>query len=221
MRIPDQKRKFTLVTDALGTAAGAMLAQAKVDDENVLEPVAFYHHALGKAEKNYSTTERELLAVVQGVKRFAIYLGRPFDLITDNQALQWLDTLDINDRKGRRARWLEYLQEFDIKSIHKSGKSPELSIADFLSRVRADGSVEDDSPEIVTVAQVATPEETVLWKDEIFKVDELVEEQGKDLKIASLRKHVLDGSVPDKREVVGFPKFERFYRRKGDPEIAV
>ena len=81
--------------------------------------------------------------------------------------------------------------------------------------------MEDDSPEIVTVAQVATPEETVLWKDEIFKVDELVEEQGKDLKIASLRKHVLDGSVPDKREVVGFPKFERFYRRKGDPEIAV
>ena len=210
LRIPDQKRKFTLVTDASGTAAGAMLAQAKVDDENVLEPVAFYHHALGKAEKNYSTTERELLAVVLGVKRFAVYLGRPFDLITDHRALQWLDTLDINDRKGRRARWLEYLQEFDITSIHKSGKSPELSIADFLSRVRADGSVEDDSPEIVTVAQVATPEE-VLWKDEIFKVDELVEEQGKDLKIASLRKHVLDGSVPDKREVVGFPKFERFY----------
>ena len=65
-----------LVTDAFkGTAAGAMLAQAKV------------------------------------------YLGRHgIDLITDHRALQWLDTLYINDRKGRRARWLEYLQEFDITS---------------------------------------------------------------------------------------------------------
>lgn len=34
----------------------AMLAHTKVDDENILEPVASYHHALGKAEKNYSTT---------------------------------------------------------------------------------------------------------------------------------------------------------------------
>ena len=212
LRIPNQKKKFTLVTDASGSAVGAMLAQAREDDESALEPVAFYHHALGKAERNYSTTERELLAVVLGVKRFAVYLGRPFDLITDHRALQWLDTLDINDRKGRRARWLEYLQEFDITSIHKAGKSPELSIADFLSRVRADGSVEGGGPEVrqVTVAQVSVPEE-VCWKDEPFEVKELIDKQGRDQRVSMLKRHVRAGSVPEKRELIGFPSFERFY----------
>ena len=83
----------------------------------------------------YNTTERELLAVVKACKRFRVYLGESFDLITDHSALMWLNTLDAEDCRGRRGRWIDFLQQFDINPIHKRGKSPIMSIAGYLSRV--------------------------------------------------------------------------------------
>ena len=103
----------------------------------------------GREELQYNLAGALGAALVLGIfKRFAAYLERPFDLITDHWAL------------------LGGLRTFrNLTSIHK--KSPELWIADFLSRVRADGSVEGDSSAVVTLAQVAAPEQ-VLWTDEIF-----------------------------------------------------
>ena len=45
--------------------------------------------------------------------------------------------------RGRRGRWIEFLQNFDIQFIHRSGKSPELSMADYLSRVSHESIVDD------------------------------------------------------------------------------
>ena len=145
LKIPNMKEKFTLVTDASTIAIGSMLAQRSKSNPSLLVPIAFYHHALSKAEQNYNTTERELLAVVLSVKRFSVYLSNPFDVITDHRALRWLNTLDIHDQKGRKGRWIEYLQEFDLTPIHKSGKSETMSIADYLSRVCSNGQC---SPQI-------------------------------------------------------------------------
>ena len=140
LNLPNFDRKFVLVTDASETGVGAMLANRdKNNDETKLKPVAFFHHALSPEQSRYSTTERELLSVVLAVRKFRVYLGRPFDLITDHRALCWLNTLDANDQKGRRGRWIELLQQYDINPIHKAGKSPELSMADYLSRVGVDG----------------------------------------------------------------------------------
>ena len=138
LRIPRDDVEFTLVTDASDRGTGAMLAQKEGD---VLVPVAFCHHALSPAERKYDTTEKELLAVVLACRKWRIYLDQPFDLITDHNALRWLNTLAAEDQRGRRGRWVEFLQQFEIRPIHKKGKSSVMSMADYLSRVNPDGSV--------------------------------------------------------------------------------
>ena len=47
--------------------------------------------------------------MILAIKRFRVYLGKPFDLITDHHALKWLETLNMEDCRGRRAPWLEVL----------------------------------------------------------------------------------------------------------------
>ena len=127
-----------LVTDASGVGTGAMLAQRnQLQPQGPLKPIAFFHHTLSSAERNYSTTDRELLAIVLAVKKFRVYLaGNRFDLITDHRALAWINqSLDLNDVQGRRGRWLEFLQQYPFNPVHRAGKSPELAMADYLSRV--------------------------------------------------------------------------------------
>ena len=143
LSLPHMEKRFTLVTDCSKEAAGAMLSQVDERNSGKLKPVAFFHHTLSKSEQNFSATERELLAIVIGVKKFRVYLGKGFDLITDHQALQWLKSLDPDNETGRRGRWLDFLQQFDMTVTPKRGKSPEMRIADFLSRVRCNGEVKD------------------------------------------------------------------------------
>ena len=58
------------------------------------QPIAYYSCKLLDRERNYSTIEKECLAIVLAVKAFAIYLlGKPFVLQTDNRVLVWLETL--------------------------------------------------------------------------------------------------------------------------------
>ena len=139
--LPDFTRRFVLVTDASTVGTGAMLAQPdRFKPDGPLNPVAFFHHTLSSSERNYSTTDRELLAIVLAVKKFRVYLAgkrfESFDLITDHRALSWInESLDLNDVGGRRGRWLEFLQQYPFDPIHRTGKSPELAMADYLSRV--------------------------------------------------------------------------------------
>ena len=56
-------------------------------------------------------------------------------------AIKFLKTLNANDEKGRRGRWVEYLQQFDMELVHRSGVSKELAIADYLSRVDRNGGI--------------------------------------------------------------------------------
>ena len=81
------------------------------------------------------------------VKKFRVYLAKPFKLITDHRAIKFLQSMDANDEKGRRGRWIEDLQQYEMELIYRSGTSYELSVADYLSRVNIAGSVE--GPQIV------------------------------------------------------------------------
>ena len=143
LSLPDMEQPFTLVTDCSQMAAGAMLAQKSVQMPDTLKPVAFYHYALSKAEQAYPTTEKELLAMVKAIIKFRVYLGKTFELVTDHKALRWLKSLNAENEIGRRGRWLDLIQQFDMKVVHKKGKSPEMRIADYLSRVKCDGDISE------------------------------------------------------------------------------
>ena len=82
LRLPDVTKPFVLRTDAFGVVLGAVLLQ-KYDGQ--LIPVSFASRKPNSAERNYSTIERECLAVVWAIKKFTIYVyGVKFTLQTDH-----------------------------------------------------------------------------------------------------------------------------------------
>jgi hypothetical protein len=127
---PDFDKPFYLHTDASGIGLGAVLAQK--DDDNKREyAIAYASRSLTKAEKNYSATELECLAVVWAVEHFHQYFGtNHFFVVTDHAALKWLKTTEL---KGRRARWIIRLESYNYTILHRAGRKH--NNADVLSRL--------------------------------------------------------------------------------------
>jgi hypothetical protein len=88
---PDFKRDFILYTDASESALGAVLSQVQDNHERV---TAYWSRQLTKAELNFSTIEREALAIVSAIKECYLYLyGFQFTLVTDHNPLTLLKRL--------------------------------------------------------------------------------------------------------------------------------
>ena len=105
-----------------------MLAQNPTD--KIDQPIAYASRLLSKAEKNYTTTEKEALAMVYAVNKFCHYLlGNRFIFYVDHLALQYL--VNKPQVSGRLAQWLLLFLEFDFKVIYKPRKIH--SVADALS----------------------------------------------------------------------------------------
>ncbi|KAL5460047.1 hypothetical protein EMCRGX_G033464 [Ephydatia muelleri] len=116
---PQFQLPFVVASDASSCAIGAVLSQEHEGEEKV---IAYWSRQLSKAERNYSTIEREALAVVAAVKEFFPYLyGKSFNLLTDHNPLTSLRGL--KDTGGRITRWLLFLQQFDIAIKYRAGKS--------------------------------------------------------------------------------------------------
>lgn len=131
LKYPDFNKSFKINTDASNYAIGAVLLQDG-------HPISYASRTLNTHETRYSTTEKELLAVVWAVKYFRPYLyGKSFELETDHQALKWLHTKYLGkDLNPRLQRWILSLGEYNIKMEYLKGK--ENRIADFLSRINTD-----------------------------------------------------------------------------------
>lgn len=124
----DMHKPYTLRTDASGYALGGVLLQGEKENEH---PVEYASRLLTPAERNYSTTEREALAVVWAVNKFRGYIeGSEVTIASDHQPLRWLMTL--KSPSGRLARWALVLQSFNLRIQYIPGKSN--TLADLLSR---------------------------------------------------------------------------------------
>jgi hypothetical protein len=85
-----------------------------------------------KAERNYPTIEKELLAIVWGTKYFRQYLyGKKFIVVTDHRPLTWI--FSVKDPSSRLLRWRLKLEEYEYEVKYKKGSSN--TNADALSRI--------------------------------------------------------------------------------------
>ncbi|MGL4850115.1 MAG: reverse transcriptase domain-containing protein, partial [Clostridium sp.] len=127
LTIPDLNEKFTLTTDASKEGIGAVLSQVIDGEEKI---VCYYGALKNMAERNYSTTEQELLAVIKAIQHFREYLVvQKFELRTDHKALTYL--FKSRNMKARLARWSLLIQEYDFDITYIKG---EVNFTDHLSR---------------------------------------------------------------------------------------
>ena len=125
LRLPDFLKQFTLVSDASLVGAGAVLLQED-------QPIAYSSNKFNKAERNYCTTEQELLGVIKALKEFRCYLegaAHPVVLVTDHHPNIYLRTQPNLSR--RQVGWVEYLERFHYEWKYIPGR---FNIADPLSR---------------------------------------------------------------------------------------
>lgn len=83
-------------------------------DDGTWRPVSFTIRELTDAEVKYTVTERECLAVVHGLRKWGCQLHEERELVveTDHLSLKWL--MSFKDPRGRLARWMVEVQEFDF-----------------------------------------------------------------------------------------------------------
>lgn len=140
LQYPDFKKGFIVTCDASSTGLGSVLSQGPLGHDL---PVAYASRVLTKAERNYSTIERELTAIVWGCKQFRPYIwGRKFTIVTDHKPLTWI--FKMNDPSSRIMRLKLKLQEFDYTIVYKKGK--ENCNSDGLSRMFV-----ETEPEVASV----------------------------------------------------------------------
>ena len=119
MQYPDFSRDFVLTTDASGIALGAVRLQGEIGKDL---PVAYASRVLNDAERKYSVTDQESLAVLWGVEYFRPYLyGKKFYLASDHRALSFMQSK--KDPNSRVARWRLRIADYEYEFIFKDGAS--------------------------------------------------------------------------------------------------
>ena len=96
--------------DASGVTLGVLLGQIRY---KILHPIYYASKALNEAQKNYTVTEQELLAVVFAFEKFFSYLlSNSVIFHNDHSALRYF--MAIKDVKPMLIHWVLLLQEFDF-----------------------------------------------------------------------------------------------------------
>ncbi len=211
IHMPDLNGKFLIQTDASGLGLGAVLVQI-VDGER--KPCSFISRNLIGAERNYSATELECLAVVWAILKFRTFVECcKFTIETDHKALKWL--MEMKDPRGRLGRWVMTLQGYSFDIQHLPGK--ENFVADALSRNpvtlvmdKETFTIEDLNlsfdpvpftlEEIFAIEEVSTSEEIQLNKFPMFEEfsrEQIIKEQKADPFCKLVYNYLKDKKVPE------------------------
>ncbi|GFX13417.1 retrovirus-related Pol polyprotein from transposon 17.6 [Trichonephila clavipes] len=113
LQLSNFTEQFNLFTDASEVGIGAVLCQNH-------RPIAFTSRTLNKAERNYTVTEGECLAVIWTLNKFKTYFeSLPVKVITDHAALSKLT--NWKNLSSRMIRLTLKLSEFNIEREHRQG----------------------------------------------------------------------------------------------------
>ncbi|KAG1952330.1 gag-pol fusion protein [Pimephales promelas] len=128
---PDFALPFKLEVDASAVGAGAVLLQE--DKNHVEHPVCYFFRKFNKHQCNYSTIEKEALALLLALQYFEVYIGSsplPVIVYTDHNPLVFLSRM--YNQNQRLMRWSLIVQRYNLEIRHKKGT--ENVVADALSR---------------------------------------------------------------------------------------
>ncbi|XP_073137049.1 uncharacterized protein [Henckelia pumila] len=129
---PDWSKPFEIMCDASDYAVGVVLGQKYGKSSH---SIYYASRILNDAQRNYSTTDKELLAVVFALEKFRSYLlGAKVIFYSDYAALCFL--MAKKEEKPRLIIWILLLSEFDLEIKDKRGT--ENRVADHLSRLDID-----------------------------------------------------------------------------------
>ncbi|RDY11560.1 Retrovirus-related Pol polyprotein, partial [Mucuna pruriens] len=137
LQAPDWELPFELMSDASNSALGAVLGQ-RAGVGKLVHVIPYASQTMDLAQLNYTTTEKELLAIMFALDKFRSYLlGLKIIVFSNHVALRFL--LKKPNAKPRLIRWMLLLQEFNIEIRDKKGA--ENSIADHLSRIEKEADL--------------------------------------------------------------------------------
>ncbi|KAJ8730401.1 hypothetical protein PYW07_017439 [Mythimna separata] len=168
---PDFSKPFILTCDASNYAISSILSQGEVGKD---KPIAYASRTLNKSESNYSTTEKELLAILFGCKTFRPYLyGRKFLIVTDHRPLRWL--FNHSDPSSKLQRWRLKLEEYEYEIIYRKGKLN--NAADALSRYPPVKPINAIDPVPSTSGQNLNPpgSNRTIDSDDLVQLEDLID----------------------------------------------
>ena len=121
LSLPDLNKPFAIATDASKDASGGILLQP--DSNGEWHSCSYLSQSFSPTERNYDIYDRELLAVIQGLKTWKHYLhGSPFPVKVFTNHKNLLYFKEPHKLNRRQARWMLDISNYDLKLIHVPGK---------------------------------------------------------------------------------------------------
>lgn len=156
LRIYNPEATYTeLHTDASQWGFGAVLLQTDDNDCNSLHPISYMSKKTSEAQQKFHSYELEVLAIVEALKKFRVYLlGLHFKIVTECAA--FTKTLEKRELATRVARWALLITEYDYVIEHRAGSR--MSHVDSLSRYPVCMAIHSEFLARLRVAQQADPE---------------------------------------------------------------